>query len=294
MFIINKYHKIYFDLIEKRLLCPLNKSDAYCETHHILPKSLGGSDEKSNLVNLTAREHYLAHALLTKMTVGKDHRSMMWALHRMIHGNMVALSSRQYDSFRVSWSRYLKENHHSKRIDGWNQKMSDQVTRDWEGNIERRQYFSDTLKETHKRQKKNNPEKYYDTQKKNAALGGQAAKEKISIMREYKGKEYHGWKDLLEKTGVSKTLYNKFYIQGIDPEFRIGKNGKMNVEDTDHLIAQYIDLSGNIAPANQEDCDAVLKRMVDVGLVTSKQRSEYMTNKYNRKEASVNESSNHH
>ena len=38
--------------------------DRYFEFHHIIPKSCGGSDDDSNLVCLTAREHVLAHYLL--------------------------------------------------------------------------------------------------------------------------------------------------------------------------------------------------------------------------------------
>ena len=33
----------------------------YTETHHILPKSLGGLNEDCNLIELTAREHFIAH-----------------------------------------------------------------------------------------------------------------------------------------------------------------------------------------------------------------------------------------
>lgn len=40
---------------------------AFTQNHHILPRALGGTDEKSNLVSLTAREHFLAHWLLYKM-----------------------------------------------------------------------------------------------------------------------------------------------------------------------------------------------------------------------------------
>lgn len=42
---------------------------------------------------------------------------------------------------------------------------------------------------------------------------------------EYKGKTYYGWRELQENTGVSKHLYKKYYINGMDPEERIGKNG---------------------------------------------------------------------
>lgn len=37
------------------------------ETHHIIMRSLGGSNDKSNLVNLTLREHYFMHELLVKV-----------------------------------------------------------------------------------------------------------------------------------------------------------------------------------------------------------------------------------
>lgn len=36
----------------------------YHERHHILPKSLGGTDEENNLIDLFAREHFIAHKLL--------------------------------------------------------------------------------------------------------------------------------------------------------------------------------------------------------------------------------------
>ena len=40
---------------------------AYYEVHHILPRSLGGNNDKSNLAMLTAREHFICHWLLVKM-----------------------------------------------------------------------------------------------------------------------------------------------------------------------------------------------------------------------------------
>ena len=41
--------------------------EGYCEKHHIIPKCLGGDNCESNLVKLTAREHYLAHLLLIRV-----------------------------------------------------------------------------------------------------------------------------------------------------------------------------------------------------------------------------------
>ena len=40
--------------------------ERYVEAHHIIPKSLGGADNDSNIVVLTPKEHYVAHHLLAK------------------------------------------------------------------------------------------------------------------------------------------------------------------------------------------------------------------------------------
>lgn len=48
--------------------------EGYYETHHAVPKCLGGDDSKDNLVRLTAAEHYIAHLLLMKMY--PEHRKM--------------------------------------------------------------------------------------------------------------------------------------------------------------------------------------------------------------------------
>jgi hypothetical protein len=59
------YQKIYESIIQKakfenRIKLRKNHPNyIYYENHHILPKCLGGSDEKENLVLLTAREHYV-------------------------------------------------------------------------------------------------------------------------------------------------------------------------------------------------------------------------------------------
>lgn len=41
------------------------------EVHHIVPRSLGGTDEKENLIKLTPRQHYIAHWMLWKAYRGK-------------------------------------------------------------------------------------------------------------------------------------------------------------------------------------------------------------------------------
>jgi len=36
---------------------------------------------------------------------------------------------------------------------------------------------------------------------------------------------YYGWRELQDKTKVTKHLYKKYYLNGIDPEPRIGCDG---------------------------------------------------------------------
>ena len=57
----------------------------YYEKHHILPKSLGGSNDETNLVKLTAREHFICHWLLVKMYEkgSVERKKMLFAFWRM-------------------------------------------------------------------------------------------------------------------------------------------------------------------------------------------------------------------
>lgn len=58
------YEHHYKTLIQK---AKARKLIGYKERHHIIPKSMGGNDQEDNLVDLTAREHFIAHLLLVKI-----------------------------------------------------------------------------------------------------------------------------------------------------------------------------------------------------------------------------------
>ena len=53
-------YKKHYDLLILKALNRPSLKKGY-EVHHIKPKSMGGTDEKENLVKLTLREHYIAH-----------------------------------------------------------------------------------------------------------------------------------------------------------------------------------------------------------------------------------------
>lgn len=70
--------------------------DGYVERHHVLPRALGGSDDSSNLVALTAREHFVAHVLLAKI-----HGGILWqAVILMSGGKQRYCNSRLFEMAR--------------------------------------------------------------------------------------------------------------------------------------------------------------------------------------------------
>jgi len=83
IYLQNKYTNVYNSIIKRARSRDLSK-EIYSENHHIIPKSLGGSNDLTNLVKLTAREHRLCHLLLPKMTVSEEHTKKMWYAAWMI------------------------------------------------------------------------------------------------------------------------------------------------------------------------------------------------------------------
>jgi hypothetical protein len=72
----------------------------YKENHHILPRSLGGTDEPSNLVYLTPREHFIAHLLLAKIHGGK----MIYAVYMMCtRYSEKYITNRTYEKLRLQF-----------------------------------------------------------------------------------------------------------------------------------------------------------------------------------------------
>ncbi len=70
-----------------------SKPEGYTEKHHIVPRSLGGSNDANNLVVLTAREHCVAHLLLAKIHGGGmwHAASMMLSFHKIKSSRIYAM-----------------------------------------------------------------------------------------------------------------------------------------------------------------------------------------------------------
>jgi hypothetical protein len=116
MFKNNKYTKIYQRITDNAKGRTL---EGYTEKHHIIPESLGGSNEVVNLVSLTAREHFICHWLLIKMTDSEDRIKMLYALQGMKAENKfqqryhTKITARIYEKYRIEHAE-----NHSKRMKG--------------------------------------------------------------------------------------------------------------------------------------------------------------------------------
>lgn len=84
----------------------------YTETHHILPKSMGGTDDATNLVELTPEEHLVAHLLLYKIHKNSQTLYAAMRMHNRVKNN------KEYGYIRRQFSTFMQE-----RMSGSNNPM---------------------------------------------------------------------------------------------------------------------------------------------------------------------------
>lgn len=104
------YNKTYIQLIEHAKSRTLTCKDCYIEEHHIIPLSEGGPDCKSNLVALTAREHYVAHLLLAKIYDDVAmHAAVMFMQTRRHKNRKFKFNSHLYAKLRIEFGKKTSE-----------------------------------------------------------------------------------------------------------------------------------------------------------------------------------------
>lgn len=109
MFLDNKYTKYYRAIINRAASISRSKKSEYFEAHHIVPRSLGGKNQKTNLVLLTGREHFLCHLLLTKMFPhhSNGHKRMLHAFMFLKGANSHQqryVNSRLYENIKQDYA----------------------------------------------------------------------------------------------------------------------------------------------------------------------------------------------
>lgn len=105
------YQKIYDDLIESARSHP---AIGLKERHHIFPRCLGGNDDKDNLVDLSPRQHYVAHQLLVK--IYPEHHGLKYAAYMMT----IAPKGKRSSNRLYGWLResYFKNRPQSRGMTG--------------------------------------------------------------------------------------------------------------------------------------------------------------------------------
>lgn len=105
------YKRIYESIIENR---KNHSIFGYVEEHHIIPRCLGGTDDKDNLVKLTAKEHFICHLLLTKMyPKGTNeyykmcHAFLMMLVNSKNHNGNRHISSRKYEVLKTAFAKQM-------------------------------------------------------------------------------------------------------------------------------------------------------------------------------------------
>jgi hypothetical protein len=114
------YNKIYNNIIEKAKSENRKKGgEIYYESHHILPKCLGGEGETkqwrthSNIVLLTAREHFICHWLLHLIYPDNKKLSMsFWTMCNLKNNkqNRYKPSSRIFEYAKLKMAETKKGN----------------------------------------------------------------------------------------------------------------------------------------------------------------------------------------
>lgn len=133
------YQKLYNQIIERAKTRQLK---GYKEKHHILPKCIGGLDIKENLVELTAREHFLCHKLLCE--IHPNSQKLLWALWLMAIGKQknkktepYKVNSREYERLKILFIRQSKlkkiTDKHKNQVSKANSKKVHQY--DFQGNL---------------------------------------------------------------------------------------------------------------------------------------------------------------
>lgn len=207
----NKYSRWYHSIIEK---AKLRVSSTLTESHHIVPVCMGGSNDSSNLVDLTLREHYVCHLLLTRFAEGDAKWKLIWAVHRMAF-NGRKIYSRSYELAREMHRKNAAEsNSRIKDRDAW--KASIKESYNTPG---RRENKATTVKKTWL----DNPEGMRAIAAANGAKSKDVVTPKWAAIQ-YEGVTYYGWRRFEKATGVTEYEYKEFYLNGLPLPQRVEKS----------------------------------------------------------------------
>lgn len=122
-------YKLHYEKLIKKAQSRSILKNIYRESHHIIPRSIGGNDEKTNLVELFPEEHLLAHLLLVK--IYPCSKSLLYAANMMAHCNgndsQYRTSTKTYGWLRRKYSKMMQERMEGKNNHRYGVSMSDET-----------------------------------------------------------------------------------------------------------------------------------------------------------------------
>ena len=83
-------------------------SNEYYERHHIIPKCKNGSDDEDNLIDLFAREHFIAHKLLAEENINDDQLAHAYTLMAFVkdkNQKRYELTPEEYEEARKIYAK---------------------------------------------------------------------------------------------------------------------------------------------------------------------------------------------
>jgi len=119
----------------------------YYEKHHIVPMCLNGSNDKDNLVLLTAKEHFIAHRLLYKIyPEDKNIALAFWGMCNQKNKKIKRYipSSRSYEEARLA---FLKNNIGENNPKGFLGKKHNEKTRITQSLANKGKIYSEATRE---------------------------------------------------------------------------------------------------------------------------------------------------
>lgn len=84
--------------------------EEYHEKHHIVPRCMGGGNEENNLIDLFAREHFIAHKMLAEENPKNNKLVYAWACMAFASNDneqRYELSPEEYEEVRISLSKAI-------------------------------------------------------------------------------------------------------------------------------------------------------------------------------------------
>ena len=86
--------------------------DEYHERHHIIPKCMGGTNNKDNLIDLYAREHFEAHRLLALENPENEKLIYAWRMMTVVKDKSqerYIVTAEEYEEAKIAFSKIQSE-----------------------------------------------------------------------------------------------------------------------------------------------------------------------------------------